>query len=64
MDNNIKFKLLTTKDVGEILSTKESTVRTWVRRGIIPKSVQIKLGSSLRFNKDKLLEWIADNECV
>lgn len=58
------MKLLTVKEVSEILNTKESTVRTWVLRGIIPKNVQIRLGGTLRFNEDKLVKWLDGNECV
>lgn len=57
------MKLLTVKDLSNILQTKESTVRTWIKRGIIPTSIQIRLGTSLRFNEDKVMDWL-NNECI
>lgn len=57
------MKLLTVRDLSNILQTKESTVRTWIKRGIIPTSIQIRLGTSLRFNEDKVIDWL-NNECI
>ena len=66
----MKMKLLTIKEASEILKAKESTIRTWVNRKIIPETTYIKIGSSLRFIESNLEEWITNlfreqkNECV
>jgi excisionase family DNA binding protein len=53
-------KLLTKKDVLEMLGIKESTLYTWVHHKKIP---YIKLGKRcLRFKESLILEWIADRE--
>ena len=50
-------KLLTKKDVLEMLGIKESTLYTWVHRKKIP---YIKLGKRcLRFRENDILEWIS-----
>ncbi len=48
-------KLLIVSDVAEILEIKERTIYEWVRRGKIPFK---KLGSSVRFSKTEIQEWV------
>ena len=51
-------KLLTKKDVLEMLAIKESTLYSWVHQKKIPF---VKLGKrTLRFKENDILEWIAD----
>jgi len=51
-------RLLTKKDVLEMLGIKQSTLYTWVHQKKIPF---VKLGRrTLRFREGDILEWIAD----
>lgn len=50
-------KLLTKKDMLEVLGIKQSTLYTWVHRRKIPF---IKMGRCLRFCEADILEWIAE----
>ncbi len=52
------MKLLTVKDVSEILRTKPKTIYQWAELGQIPC---IKLNGSLRFDPDDIYKWI--NQC-
>ena len=48
-------KLLTAKQVSELLEVKVSTVYDWVSRGAIP---YVKLGRLIRFKKTELFRWV------
>ena len=48
-------KLLTAKQVGELLEVKVSTVYDWVYRGVIP---YVKLGRLIRFKKPEIFRWV------
>lgn len=48
-------KLLTAKQVSELLEVKISTVYDWVYRGLIP---YVKLGRLIRFKKAELFHWV------
>lgn len=37
------------KDLSEVLNTKVTTLRSWVKAGTIPKSTYIKAGNTYRF---------------
>ena len=50
------MKLLTVKEVSEILCAKPSTVYAWAEQGIIP---HLKLNGLLRFLEDDIFHWIA-----
>lgn len=53
-------RYLTTKQVAELLSIRESTVRVWLHRGLdIP---HVKIHSVLRFPQAKLERWLAERE--
>lgn len=41
------FNLMTLKDLAKALKKSESTVRTWKRRGVIPKTCFKELGGSI-----------------
>ena len=48
-------KLLTAKQVSELLEVKISTVYDWVYRGVIP---YVKLGRLVRFKKPEIFRWV------
>lgn len=48
-------KLLTAKQVSELLEVKTSTVYDWVYRKIIP---YVKLGRLIRFKKPEIFHWV------
>ena len=65
------MELLTIKEASEILKAKESTVRTWINRGVIPERILVTIGTSRRFVLSKLNEWLESlttgtikDECV
>lgn len=39
--------LLSIKEVAELLQSKESTVRTWIKRGQIPSHLIFKIGATV-----------------
>ena len=52
------LQLLTIRQVSELLAVKESTIRTWINRKIIPDEVIIRLGNTVRFRENKLGAWL------
>lgn len=52
------MKLLTVKEVSEILKAKPKTIYQWAELGQIPS---VKLNGCLRFELDDIKEWI--NSC-
>lgn len=48
-------KLLTARQVSELLEVKISTVYDWVYRGVIP---HVKLGRLIRFKKAEVFRWV------
>lgn len=55
--------LLTESQLAEILQVKSGTIRTWVKRGKIPKSIIFRLADSpkgtIRFISSKVLSWLS-----
>ena len=51
-------RLLTAKQVSELIEVKPSTVYQWVHVGLIP---YVKLGKCVRFKKAELFRWIDKN---
>ncbi|MBI1977527.1 MAG: helix-turn-helix domain-containing protein [Candidatus Omnitrophica bacterium] len=51
-------RLMTAKQVSELIEVKPSTVYQWVHLGLIP---HVKLGKCVRFKKDELFRWIDKN---
>ncbi len=51
------MKLYTPEEVAEILSVKESTVRHWMRAGIMPG---IKIGKFWRIPEEALTKYLAE----
>lgn len=48
-------KLLTAKQVSELLEVKVSTVYDWASQGTIP---YVKLGRLIRFKKPEVFRWV------
>jgi excisionase family DNA binding protein len=48
-------RILTCKQVAELLQAKLSTVYAWAEQGIVPC---VKLNGLLRFDEDEILQWI------
>ena len=53
------MKLITVKDVSEILNVKSAAVYDWTYQNKIP---YYKLNGVIRFDKDEILEWIKSNK--
>lgn len=51
-------RLMTAKQVSELIEVKPATVYQWVHEGLIP---YVKLGRCVRFKKDELFRWIDKN---
>ena len=51
-------RLMTAKQVSELIEVKPSTVYQWVHVGLIP---YIKIGKCVRFKKGELFRWIDKN---
>ena len=51
-------RLMTAKQVSELIEVRPSTVYQWVHVGLIP---YVKIGKCVRFKKDELLRWIDKN---
>lgn len=51
-------RLMTAKQVSELIEVRPSTVYKWVDLGYIP---HVKLGRCVRFKKAELIRWIDHN---
>ncbi|OGW92257.1 MAG: hypothetical protein A3G33_06590 [Omnitrophica bacterium RIFCSPLOWO2_12_FULL_44_17] len=51
-------RLMTAKQVSELIEVKPCTVYQWVHEGLIP---YVKLGRCVRFKKAELFRWIDKN---
>jgi excisionase family DNA binding protein len=51
-------KLMTAKQVSELLEVNPSTIYQWVHLGLVP---YVKLGKCVRFKKIELFRWIDKN---
>lgn len=51
-------RLMTAKQVSELIEVRPSTVYQWVHLGLIP---YVKLGKCVRFKKAELFRWIDKN---
>ena len=54
--------MLTEKQTARILQVKPQTLATWRTKSLGPS--YIKLGSSIRYKRQSLLEYIANNQVV
>lgn len=58
--NNVQEKqILTVQDLKEFLNISEATIYKWKRERELP---HIKIGRTLRFNKDSIIEWLEQHE--
>lgn len=55
-------KLLSIKEAADFLKTKESTVRTWIRRGQIPSELVFRCGNAVRIRCERLEKWVNGDE--
>ncbi len=51
-------RLMTAKQVSELIEVRPSTIYQWVHEGLIP---YVKLGKCVRFRKSELFRWIDRN---
>ena len=51
-------RLMTAKQVSELIEVRPSTIYQWVHLGLIP---YVKLGKCVRFKKAELFRWIDKN---
>lgn len=54
----MNLQLLTIDEVSQLLVTKASTIRTWLRRGVFPEQCIVRLGGNVRFREKFLEEWL------
>lgn len=61
MENGIleNGNLLTIKEASVIFKTKESTVRSWIRRKEMPPQLIMKIGGIVRIRKSLLEKFIS-----
>jgi len=52
-------KLLTIKELSELLQVKKGTIYQWVHMGFVP---YIKLGTGVRFKESQIEAWIRKRE--
>lgn len=58
------MQLLSIKEVADKLCTKESTVRTWIKRKQIPADLIFKIGNTVRVREEKFNRWVNGDECI
>lgn len=54
-------RLVPIEDVAKHFTVSISTVRAWVRQGLIPKETYIRIGNTYRFSIPKILEAVTKN---
>ena len=54
-------KLLTRKDVSELLSVTEGTLAVWACTGYV-KIPHVKIASAVRYKRESILKFIQENE--
>ncbi len=52
------MRLITAKEAAVILQVNLPSVWEMVRHGIIPAGVVIRLGKRIRFNEERLVDWL------
>lgn len=61
MDNSENKRFLTVEEVASLLRKKERTIREWCYNHSIP---HYKVGSSLLFKENEIVEWVEKNHRV
>lgn len=56
--NDFNLGLMSIKDLAKKMGKPESTIRTWKRRGDIPKDLFKKIGGDVFIKTKKFEEWI------
>ena len=56
-----KFNIMKLKDFAKEIGTPESTIRTWKRRGDIPKECFLIIGTTIFVKVVEFQQWIAQN---
>lgn len=56
---NFMLNIVKLKDFAKLINTPESTVRTWKRRGHIPATCFIVIGSTVFVKVDEFQHWLA-----
>jgi excisionase family DNA binding protein len=51
--------LLTAQELAEILKVNEQTIYRWAREGKLPR---VKIGSSIRFDREQVRSWLEAQE--
>jgi prophage regulatory protein len=59
--NAVLPRMLSDKQVAELIGVNKSTIFRWVRNGTFPKSVKVG-GTRNRRPESQILEWMADPE--
>ena len=54
-----EMKILTCKQVAEIIQAKTSTVYAWAEQGLVPS---FKINGLLRFDESEVREWIENTK--
>ena len=58
-------ELITFKDFcKDILKANPNTVKTWKRRGALPKHIFFKIGGTLYVLKDSFEKWMQDKQTM
>lgn len=60
--NNFMCNLLSIKEFSGKLKKPESTIRTWIRRGDIPKDIIKKIGSTVFIREERFNEWVEKDD--
>lgn len=60
--NNFMCNLLSIKEFSVKLKKPESTIRTWIRRGDIPKKIIKKIGSTIFIIEERFNEWVEKDD--
>lgn len=58
------IQLISVKEAADALKIKESTFRTWLQRGEIPKEIIFSIGKNIRVRTKKFEDWVNGNECI
>ena len=61
MNNAPENQILTVQDLKEFLNISEATIYKWKRERRLP---YIKIGRTLRFDKNSIIQWIEQYETV
>jgi excisionase family DNA binding protein len=52
------------EDLARTLTVSITTVRAWVRTGLIPGDMYVKIGNTYRFDKESIIEYFKPKKLV